>query len=262
MAVSPRARRLAEENNIDLAGITGTGPQGRIQEEDVRLALQQATASTVMSQGAARTAQATAQRVAESWATIPHFYTSITIDMSRIVARQSELGSAYTYTDFIAMGIGKAIGQRPEVNGFWRDGKHEVSAGVHLGLVVQTPRGLVIATLRDLKQHDLQSLAGARAALVGQARDGRLSAGAMGGSTFTLSNLGPGHIDHFTAIISPPQVAILSVGSILPRPVVTGDGQLAARATATFTIGVDHRAIDGRAAAGFLEALKVALEGA
>jgi pyruvate dehydrogenase E2 component (dihydrolipoamide acetyltransferase) len=258
VAASPRAKRLAEERGLDLAAITGTGPQGRIQEDDVRRALEAAPVRPP--DAAARAAQATAQRVAESWATIPHFYTSITVDMSRVVSRQAELGAAYTYTDFIALAIGRALALFPALNGVWRDGGHQIAPEVHLGLVVHTPRGLVIATLRDLQKHTLESFAPTRAVLVQQARDGKLSAAAMSGATFSLSNLGPGHIDHFTAIISPPQVAIVSVGSILPRPVVTAAGDIVARPTATFTLGVDHRAIDGRAAAGFLEALKTALE--
>ena len=102
-------------------------------------------------------------------------------------------------------------------------------------------------------------IAAARSTLVRAAHGGTVSAAAVTPATITLSNLGPGHIDQFTAIISPPQLAILSVGSVRPRPLVV-DSELVARPTATFTLGADHRAIDGRTAAGFLEALKAHLE--
>ena len=206
-----------------------------------------------------RSAHATAERVSLSWNTIPHFYTSATIDMSSVVALQTEMGAGYTYTDFIALAIAEAVNSQPSINGRWTNGTPDIISETHLGLVVQTQQSLVIPTLRDLHNHDLKEIAAERAKLVQQAHDGKLSTSAMTPATFTLSNLGPGHIDHFTAIISPPQLAILSVGSILKRPLVVND-ELAARPSATFTLGVDHRAIDGRAAAGFLEALKTALE--
>lgn len=253
-ASSPRARRLADEHNIDITSIVGSGPQGRILEDDVRQVLKEEPDPDL-----SRSAHATAERVSLSWNTIPHFYTSATIDMSSVVALQTEMGVGYTYTDFIALAIAEAVNSQPSINGHWTNGTPDIISETHLGLVVQTQQSLVIPTLRDLHNHNLKEIAAERAKLVQQAHDGKLSTSAMTPATFTLSNLGPGHIDHFTAIISPPQLAILSVGSILKRPLVVND-ELAARPSATFTLGVDHRAIDGRAAAGFLEALKTALE--
>ncbi|MDP6239211.1 MAG: dihydrolipoamide acetyltransferase family protein [Alphaproteobacteria bacterium] len=253
-AVSPRARRLADEHNIDISAIAGSGPRGRILEADVRQALEQ-TPTAVMS----RAAQATAERVSLSWTTIPHFYTSVTVDMSSVIAQQKAIGAGCTYTDFIAWAIAEALAAQPAVNGHWKNGGPEVMAEAHLGLVVQTQHGLVIPTLRDLHNHGLKEIAAARSKLVQQAHEGKLSAVAMTTATFTLSNLGPGHIDHFTAVISPPQLAILTAGSVQPRPLVV-DTKLVVRPTATFTLGVDHRAINGRVAAAFLEVLKTSLE--
>ena len=125
--------------------------------------------------------------------------------------------------------------------------------------MVETQRGLVILTLGDLIERSLDSLAAERKRLVQQAQGGRLSADAMRTPTFTLSNIGTGHVDFFTAIISPPQVAILSVGSIQPRPLVL-NSQLVVRPSVNLVLGADHRAIDGREAAGFLECLKAHLE--
>ena len=125
--------------------------------------------------------------------------------------------------------------------------------------MVETERGLLIPVLRDAGRRSPAELSAERARLVEQAHAGRLAADGLSGATFSLSNVGHGTIDQFTAIINPPQVAILAAGSILRRPVVDGD-ELKIRPTVTFTLGADHRAVDGRQAAAFLEQLKQALE--
>src|SRR6266508_906328 len=253
---SPRAKRLAAEHGVDLTLIRGTGPKGDIVESDVRRAIEQSSATN-----AQRVAQAGAQRVAQSWQTIPHFYMSVTIDLSRVAERKSRDGQQTTYTDYIAQAIAEAIRHVPAVNGHWSDDGPRSIAEVHLGLVVQTERGLVIPTLRDVQRRSLLEIAEERRRLIEGIQAGKLSGEALSGASFTLSNIGPGEIDQFTAIISPPQLAILSVGSVLPRPVVVDSG-LVVRSTATFTLGADHRAIDGRQAAAFLQRLKAILEAA
>lgn len=250
VVASPRAKRLAEEHNLDLRSIRGTGPEGRIQEEDVRQALDKVPVG--------RAARAKAERVSQSWRTIPHFYTSVTADMSSIAARKAGAGQGVTYTDFFALALGQTLARHPALNGHWKDEALVRLPEIRLGLVVQTERGLLLAVLPDLRARSLNSLAAERERLLRQAHDGKFDS-TIGEPTFSLSNIGPGHIDHFTALISPPQVAIVSVGSIQPRPIVVGES-LVIRPTATFTLGVDHRAIDGREAAAFLEDLKAILE--
>jgi pyruvate dehydrogenase E2 component (dihydrolipoamide acetyltransferase) len=254
LMASPRAKRLAAEHGIDLSLIQGTGPKGDIVERDVRRAIEQA--SSPRAQPAAR---ARAQRVAQSWQTIPHFYTSVTIDLSRVAERKSRDGEQLTYTDYFAQAIAEAIRHVPDVNGHWGDGAPRSIAEVHLGLVVQSEQGLVIPTLRDVQRRSLLEIAQERRRLIEGVRAGKLSGEALSDASFTLSNIGAGEIDQFTAIISPPQLAILSVGSVMPRPIVVGS-DLAVRPTATFTLGADHRAIDGRQAAAFLQRLKAILE--
>lgn len=254
IVASPRAKRLAEDRGIDLSTLPGTGPDGRILEDDVRQVIERASASAVV-----HVAQAKAERVSQSWRTIPHFYTAITVDLSRIAIRKSSAGNHVTYTDYFALAIAGALARHPALNGHWQNEALVVIPAIDLGLVVQTERGLVIPVLRHLGGRPLESIAAERERLVQQAQTGKLGAAALTEPTFTLSNVGAGHIDHFTAILSPPQVAILSVGSIQPRPVVVGS-ELSVRPTATFTLGVDHRAIDGRQAAAFLEQLKLELE--
>jgi len=256
LLASPRAKRLAAEHGVDLTLIRGTGPKGDIVESDVRRAIEQSSATN-----AQRVAQAGAQRVAQSWQTIPHFYMSVTIDLSRVAERKSRDGQQTTYTDYVAQAIAEAIRHVPAVNGHWSDDGPRSIAEVHLGLVVQTERGLVIPTLRDVQRRSLLEIAEERRRLIEGIQAGKLSGEALSGASFTLSNIGPGEIDQFTAIISPPQLAILSVGSVLPRPVVVDSG-LVVRSTATFTLGADHRAIDGRQAAAFLQRLKAILEAA
>ncbi len=256
LLASPRAKRLAAEHGVDLTLIRGTGPKGDIVESDVRRAIEQSSATN-----AQRVAQAGAQRVAQSWQTIPHFYMSVTIDLSRVAERKSRDGQQTTYTDYVAQAIAEAIRHVPTVNGHWSDDGPRSIAEVHLGLVVQTERGLVIPTLRDVQRRSLLEIAEERRRLIEGIQAGKLSGEALSGASFTLSNIGPGQIDQFTAIISPPQLAILSVGSVLPRPVVVDSG-LVVRSTATFTLGADHRAIDGRQAAAFLQRLKAILEAA
>ena len=255
IVASPRAKRLARELRVDLTTVQGSGPNGRIQEDDVRAAKEKEAPTP----SGSRLTQAKAERVSQSWQTIPHFYTAITVDMSQIVQAKAEADGTMTYTDYIALAIARTLGQHPALNAHWQDGGPVKLPTVHLGIVAQTERGLVIPAVRDIQDRSLTEIAGERARLVEQARAGKLEAAALIGPTFTLSNVGPGHIDHFTAVISPPQVAILTVGSIRPRPLVVGD-ELVIRPTATFTLAVDHRAIDGRQAAVFLEQLKENLE--
>jgi pyruvate dehydrogenase E2 component (dihydrolipoamide acetyltransferase) len=259
--ISPRARRLAEENQIDLAGVVGSGPEGRIIEDDIQAAIKRKTneAQVVGAAATARAAKAKAERVSLSWRTIPHFHMSITVDLSRVVSRKAAADAGATYTDLFILALAQTLPTHPALNGHWQADALLVIPDIRLGLVVQTERGLVIPALRDVRGRSLADIAAEREQVVKQALTGTLGAAAMVEPTFTLSNVGPGHIDAFSAIISPPQVAILSVGSIMDRPLVV-DGALMIRPAATFTLGVDHRAIDGRAAQAFLEQLKTNLE--
>lgn len=258
--ISPRARRLADEHKLDLATVTGTGPGGRILEEDVQAALA-AKPTEAAKPAAARAAQSKAERVSRSWQTVPHFYLTVTVDLTHLTALKAAAGSGTTFTDFFAVALGHILPAHAGLNGFWNNDSstYEAVAEIRLGLVVEAEHGLIIPALSDLRGRTLAAIAAERAQVVAQARAGKLAAGALAAPTFTLSNVGPGHVDHFTAIISPPQVAILSVGSVQVQPLVVGD-QVLARPAATFTIGVDHRAVDGRQAARFLEDLKQELE--
>jgi len=271
--ISPRARRLAEDNGIDLAMVNGSGPEGRIVEDDIKAAIaSKATPSTAKPAGdlASRVARAKAERVSQSWRTIPHFHMSITVDLSKIVARKKAAdpstplrasggATKLTYTDFFTEALAQILPQHPVLNGHWLNDAFAPAQEIRLGIVVQTERGLVIPAMRDVRNRSLEDLAAEREPLVKQALAGALNASAMAEPTFTLTNVGQGHVDSFNAIISPPQVAILAVGSMQPRALVANN-EVKICQSATFTLGVDHRAVDGRDAAAFLESLKTALE--
>ncbi len=256
MIASPRAKKLAADKGIDLATVTGSGPGGRILEEDVERAIREQGGSQ-----AQRLAHAKAERVSRSWQTIPHFYMTVTADLSRIAAARAHAQFDVTFTDYFVAALAQVLPNHPDLNGYWENGAPALEPELRIGVVVQTERGLLIPALRDVRGRKLEDIAAERAQIVAQARLGKLSGGAQAQPTFTLSNVGAGHIDAFTAIISPPQLAILSVGSVMPRPVVVGQ-KLEVRPTASFTLGADHRAVDGRQAAAFLEELKQNLEGA
>ncbi len=263
--ISPRARRLAEDNKIDLNTVDGSGPDGRIVEDDIKAAIQRAVYTSPKIGGpgdaaaTARAAKAKAERVSLSWRTIPHFHMSITANLSHLVSRKTAAPGT-TYTDLFLVALAQTLPAHPALNGYWQNDTLQVVSEIRLGLVVQTERGLVIPALRDVRGRGLADIAAERELVVKQALAGTLGAAAMVEPTFTLTNVGPGHIDSFNAIISPPQVAILAVGSIMQRPVAV-DGVMVICPTAMFTLGVDHRAIDGRAAQAFLEQLKTTLEG-
>ena len=158
---SPRARRLADENNIDIASISGTGPRGRILESDVKQIL-----DNTRNRSDPRAAQAAANRVSESWTTIPHFFTAITVDMSALISKTKQKGVGYTYTDFIILAVAESVTSQPAVNGIWEHGTATIMDSTHLGLVVQTKTGLVIPTLTDIQNHSIDEIALNRLSLI------------------------------------------------------------------------------------------------
>ncbi len=251
---SPRARKLAEEKGVDLSLVTCARSDGRIVEEDIMDFL----ASAGMTNGQ-RASQAKADRVSRSWTTIPHFYMTTTADLTYIVAAKKSGGRSVTLTDFFIVAIGRTLENHMQFNGFWQNDKSVNISELRIGLVVQTERGLVVPTLQETRGRAVEEIAVEREDIVRQAVNGVLRGDSLLPSTFTISNVGAGHIDNFTAIINPPQLAIVSIGSVLPRPVVVGS-LLEVRPTASFTLGVDHRALDGRQSALFLHDLKRHLE--
>jgi pyruvate dehydrogenase E2 component (dihydrolipoamide acetyltransferase) len=286
---SPLARRIARDAGVDLHTLTGSGPGGRIVKADVQAAAARTPgAGTTQPPGAgptgittakgetteldlSRTQQTIARRMAESKATVPHFSLSVDIDMDACVALRSELKSlghvdAPTYNDMVVKASALALREHPRANSSYRDGRLQLHARVNVGVAVAVksdgPGGgaLIVPTVFDADAKSLGEIARETRTLAVRVREHSITPPELGGGTFTVSNLGMFGITSFTAIINPPQAAILSVGSVGPRPVVREDGELVSRQTMTVTLACDHRILYGADAARFLARIRELLE--
>ncbi len=257
---SPAARRRARELNIDLAAIAGTGPGGRIVLADVELAASAAPSSTTLS----RMRQAIGRTMAYSKSTIPHFYVATEIDMTDAETWRKNLAETdaikLSVTDLFVKAAADALTQYPALNASL-DGDTAVIVHdtVDIGLAVGTDDGLVVPIIPNADRAFLTDLANERGQRVEEARQGKLRGDAS--ATFTISNLGMYGITSFTAIVNPPEAAILAVGAAIARVVPIGDPMtIAVRQIAEVTLSADHRLADGVVAAQFLQALKQNIE--
>jgi len=282
---SPLARRIARERGIDLHHVAGSGPGGRIVRDDVETAVAPAapaspapaapptaaagTSQPVSAKGTVsveqltRTQQLIARRMAESKATIPDFTLRSEIDMEACVALRSELkalGSEVpSYNDMVVKACALALGEFPRANGSYRDGHFELHGRVNVGVAVASPGALVVPTVFDADRKSLREIAHETRALAERVRDGSVTPPELSGGTFTVSNLGMYGVNDFTAVINPPQVAILAVGQLAERAVVH-EGALTARHTMGVTLSCDHRILYGADAAQFLARVRALLE--
>jgi pyruvate dehydrogenase E2 component (dihydrolipoamide acetyltransferase) len=276
--VSAAARALAAERGIDLAGIAGSGPDGRIVSEDVEAASAKTGAEPPARRAPrgreapvaerhelSRMRQSIARRMSEAFREIPHFSVTAEIDMSEAVRLKAALekdgsfDAPVTYTHMVLKATARALGRHPRLNASYRDGALEVHAEVNLGMAVSVEDGLIVPVLRRADELSLAEIAIEARRLVAQTKQGRFSSADLSGGTFTVSNMGMLDLESFTAVINPPQAAILAVGSIKPRAVVR-DGAVVAAHTMFVTVSCDHRIIDGVMAGRFLEELKSLLE--
>ncbi|MGL4650965.1 MAG: dihydrolipoamide acetyltransferase family protein, partial [Caldilineaceae bacterium] len=285
LRATPAARRLAGEAGISLTAVIGSGPSGRVQAADVQAAALEPEKAAPISPETRPTGGPTpasssaplrgvrrtiAKRVVQSWTTIPHIYLTSTIDMTRAEALRGllgpeveALGEKLTPTVLIARAVAAALGRHPRLNAHLVESGGELHLveheSVHLGLAVALGEGLVVPVVRDAHTLGLAALAQQAGALVKRARANQLAPTDVEGGTFTVSNLGAFPVDHFTALIFPPQVAILAVGRMRMQPVWDG-AAFAPRPTLEATLSADHRAVDGAVAAAFLAELKSLLE--
>ncbi len=269
---SPLARRIARERRIDLASLSGTGPEGRIVAEDVERAgasPAEAPAPGRVVIGEVEQRQLTsirktiARRLTEAWE-IPVFQLLASADMTRANAvvtelREREEGPKTTITDLLTKVCATALMRHMEVNAQWTDDALMIFPTANVGIAVATPQGLVVPVIRSAERLRLAEIATARADLVTRARDGKLQREDLEDGTFTISNLGMYRVEQFTAVLNPPQAAIVAVGAIEERAVPL-DGELAIRPMMTLSATFDHRAVDGAPAAGFLQTVKELLE--
>jgi pyruvate dehydrogenase E2 component (dihydrolipoamide acetyltransferase) len=204
-----------------------------------------------------------AQRMTESWTTAPHFYLVREVNVSRLVPwldrARKQTGARITYTDLLVKLVAAAMAQHPRVNASWKDGAIAQNADINIGLAVAIDDGLVVPVIHHANALSLSELATRREDVVSRAQSGKLRPPDIQGAGFTISNLGMYGVDAFSAIVNPPQAAILAVGRIADR-VVALDGQPAVQPTMVLTLSCDHRALDGARAAQFFGALAELIE--
>jgi pyruvate dehydrogenase E2 component (dihydrolipoamide acetyltransferase) len=271
---SPLARRIARERGIDLAALSGTGPEGRIVAEDVERAEVGAAPAAapaasppsgeVEVEQLSSVRRTIARRLTEAWQA-PAFQISMSADMTRakeLHARLAELagdGPKPTLTDILTKASAAALMRYRAVNARFTGEAIERYPSADIGLAVAIPDGLVVPVIRASDRRTIAEIAAVRVDLVERARGGRLKQEDLEGGTFTISNLGMYGVEQFVAVLNPPQAAILAVGTVEDRPVAR-DGELVVLPMMTMTLTSDHRALDGATSSDFLRTLKSFLE--
>jgi len=254
--ISPAAKQLAAKEQLDLLAINGSDDSGRISIADVQRAVAEKPKPL------SKIRQVIAQRLTQSFRDTPHFYVTVSVDMTHLLAYRGQLKSAgapHTITDFIAQAAVLALQEFPAVNSS-TDGKTvRWHSHVNLGLAVSLERGLVVPVIRAAEQISLLELCRQAKELAEKARAGKATPDDLSGGTFTISNLGMMDVENFGAIINLGESAILAVASIRPQPVVR-DGKIVARQMMKLTLSCDHRIVDGALGARFLNAIKQKLE--
>jgi pyruvate dehydrogenase E2 component (dihydrolipoamide acetyltransferase) len=278
---SPVARRIASELGVDLAAISGTGPDGRIVKADVMAAANgngaaraSAPAATAGGEQGAkgavevieptRTQQLIARRMASAKATIPEFQVTVEVDAEAAFDLREQLrGQAEplpSVNDLVIKACALALRAHPGVNASYVDGHFERYARVNVGVAVAGAETLVVPTVFDADVKTLTEIAADTRALAAKVREGTVTPPELAGATFTVSNLGMLGVTRFTAVINPPQAAILAVGTANPRAVVAADGTIRVRRVMELTISADHRIVYGADAADFLATVRKRLE--
>lgn len=266
--ISPKARRLAKELGVDIATVRGSGPGGEILASDVQ------AAATHAASGPAPAAKSgslevpstlgrlMAERTTRSWTTVPHFFITREIDASALNEYRTRLAPEIerthniriTHTDLLVALAARTLLKHPRLNSSWTAEGIRLHDYVNMAVAIAVNDGVAAAVIPNAHSASLAEIAQRRSDIAGRARAGKLRPADITGATFTVSNLGMYHVDQFSAIIVPPQAAILAVGSIADR-VVAIEGKPAVRPMMTLTLSCDHRAVDGARAAIFLNDL-------
>jgi len=268
LRASPLAQRLARERGVDLGQVRGTGAEGKIVARDVEPVPPPAAAASPAPIEAGRhelskMRQSIARRMTEAKNGIPHFYVTAEIEMGEALrlleALKRRVDPKITVSHVVAKAAALALLEHPRVNGQWEDGAVRIPESVNIGLAVAVDDGLIVPVIHRCESLSLAELAAEARRLVAAARGAGFSGDDLKGGTFSISNLGILDVDEFSAIINPPQAAILAVGSIKERPVVRA-GQLAVGRTMRVTLSCDHRQLNGVEGARYLETLRSILE--
>jgi len=270
---SPRARRAAADLGVELASLVGSGRTGRVLERDVQAAAAAAPAQRRQAPPAASgVRRLIAARMAESAHTSAPVTLTTEADATALVRLRSELKRDLgalatntpvpTYNDLLVRLVAVALGEHPDLNASFQDGQVVQHDEVHVGLAVDTERGLLVPVVRDVQRKSVQDVARELLLLVDGARQGTIAADALRGGTFTITNMGVYEIDSFTPIINLPECAILGVGRIVARPVVVDEAseEVSVRKMMALSLTFDHRVVDGAPAARFLQRIKQFVE--
>ncbi|UCH69735.1 MAG: 2-oxo acid dehydrogenase subunit E2 [Candidatus Bathyarchaeota archaeon] len=258
---SPAAKRLAREYGLDLAQVEGTGPEGRIVEEDVTRFINETTVTpkvkeVIVLTGIRKTA---AERISLSARRAPHSTITMEVDMSNATKLRKE--SQLSYTDLLVKAVASALEEHPIMNSTLEEDQIKIFEDVNVGVAVATEKGLIVPVIRNADKKDPKEISLALKELVEKARAGKLTQEEMSGGTFTITNLGMFGVDIFTPIINPPETAILGVGRVTKKPAVV-DREIVAKPVMKMSLSFDHRVVDGVPAAQFLQKIKQTLESA
>lgn len=269
---SPRARRAAADLGVDLATLVGSGRTGRVLERDVQAATAARPATPAALAAASGVRRLIAARMAESAHTSAPVTLTTEADATALVRLRSELKRDLgalatntpvpTYNDLLVRLVAVALGEHPDLNASFQDGQIVQHDKIHVGLAVDTERGLLVPVVRDVQRKSVQDVARELLLLVDGARQGTIAADALRGGTFTITNLGVYEIDSFTPIINLPECAVLGVGRIVARPVVVDEAseEVSVRTMMALSLTFDHRVVDGAPAARFLQRIKQFVE--
>jgi pyruvate dehydrogenase E2 component (dihydrolipoamide acetyltransferase) len=265
--ISPKGRRLAKELGVDITRLRGTGPDGTITAEDVQ-AFADGKNATAASGGEplSQIARLIAERTTQSWTSVPHFFLVRDVDAGGLVVLSKKLGpeiektqsARLTITDLLIAVVARVLAKHPRMNSSWTGEGIRSNAEINVSVAMAVKDGVVSAVIHKANTARPGEISARRRDLTERARAGRLRPADITGGTFTISNLGMYKVDAFSAIITPPQAAILAVGSISDR-VVPVDGKPGIRPMMTMTLSSDHRVVDGAKAAEFLSELAEAI---
>jgi pyruvate dehydrogenase E2 component (dihydrolipoamide acetyltransferase) len=267
--ISPKARRLAKELGVDLANVRASGPGGEILASDIQAAATANAADATSDKIEKPTSFGSimAERTTHSWTTVPHFFVTREIDATELRAcRERLLGSnkdssqvRISHTDLLVALVSRVLLKHPRLNASWGTEAIHLHRHVHMGVAIAVKDGVVAAVIHNAHEASLADIASQRHELAERGRAGKLRPADIANATFTISNLGMYKVDQFSAIITPPQAAILAVGGIADR-VVAVEGKPVVRPMMTLTVSCDHRVADGARAAQFLNDLAEALQ--
>ena len=274
--ISPLARKLAKEKNLDISMIQGSGDSGRIIKTDIENykepTIVQPVTNIVSDSNViqdytevnhSKMRKVIAKRLSESKFSAPHYYLNIELDMSETIAFRKQCNSIpdtkISFNDIIIKACAVAVRNNPSVNSQWFDDKIRYNNFVNIGVAVGVEDGLIVPVLKNADKMSVADISSSVKEMAGLARDKKLTPEMMQGSTFTISNLGMFGIESFTSIINPPNSVILSVGAIVQKPVVK-DGEIVVGNTMKLTLACDHRVVDGLTGAKFLQSLKPLIE--